>query len=105
MCGLHVIGGGVRIGSVVVVGIELAPGNVLLERCDRRGAGKLLTPAPNHIQSPAQYRRKRVNILVPGAVEVAEEQQIVITQVFSRLFRTYVRKLTPLDDYPAGKMY
>ena len=83
MCGLDVVGGGVRVGGVVVVGVELDLGDVFLEQRDGDGAGKLLAPAPDEVEALAEDGGKGVDVLVPGAVEVAEEEQVIVVQVFA----------------------
>ena len=37
------------------------------------------------VQALVEDRRKRIDVLVPGAIEIAEEQQIVVLQIFARL--------------------
>ncbi len=79
--GLHVVGGGVGIGGVVVVGVELDARDVFLEERDGDGAGKLLAPSPDEIEAVAEYGGEGVDVLVPGAVEVAEEEKIVVLEL------------------------
>src|SRR5271169_331310 len=104
MCRLHVIGGGVGIGCVVVIRIELAARDVLLERRHRNRTRELFTPTPDGIQSTAQDGRKCIDVLVPGSVEVTEEQQIVVLQFLLRLLLGGMGKLTAFNDDPSGKM-
>src|ERR1017187_6890071 len=100
MCRLHIVGGGVRIGSVVVISIELATRYVLLERRHRNRTRELFTPTPDGIQSTAQDGRKCIDGLVPGSVEVTEEQQIVVLQFLLRLLLGGMGKLTACNDDP-----
>src|ERR1700676_1445456 len=100
---LHVIRRRMRIRSVVVVSIELHPRDVLLERGYRHRARKLLAPAPHKIQAFAQNRGKGVNVLVPRAIEVAEEKQVVILVIFLPLAVAQKRKPLARDNYPARK--
>src|ERR1700683_1091508 len=74
MSRLHVVGGRVWIGGVVVVRIELAARYVLLEGRHRNRAWEFFAPVPDQIQASAEHRRERVVVLVPCSVEVAEEQ-------------------------------
>src|SRR5271157_364701 len=101
---LHVVGGGVGIGSVVVIRIELAVRDVLLERRHRNRTRELFTPTPDGIQSTAQDGRKCVDVLVPRSVEVTEEQQIVVFQFLLRLLLGGMGKLSAFNDDPPGKM-
>src|ERR1017187_4353245 len=75
---LQIVGGGVRVSGVVVIRIELDACDVFLEERDRDGAGELLTPSPDQVKPAAEYGREGVNVLVPRAIEVAEEEQIVV---------------------------
>src|ERR1017187_531145 len=75
---LQIVGGGVRISGVVVIRIELDTRDVFLEGSDRDRAGELLTPSPDQVKPAAEYGREGVNVLVPRAIEVAEEEQIVV---------------------------
>src|SRR5664279_1184987 len=104
MCRLHIVGGGVRIGSVVVISIELAARYVLLERRHRNRTRELFTPAPDGIQSTAQDGRECVNVLVPRSVEVTEEQQIIVFQLLLRLLLGGLRECITFNDDPPGKM-
>ena len=81
---LHVVRRGMGIRGVVVVGIKLNPGDVLLERVTGTDP-ETFAPAPDQIQAFAQDRGEGIDILVPCAIEVAEEQQVVVFEVFLRL--------------------
>ena len=71
------------ISGVVIVGIELNAGDVFLEESNGDRAGKLLAPAPDKIQALAQDRGEGIDVLVPCPVEVAEEKQVVVLEIFS----------------------
>src|ERR1700722_5946731 len=77
---LQIVGGGMRICGVVIIRIELDARDVFLEQGDRNRAGELLTPSPDQIEPLTQHGREGINVLVPGAVEIAEEEQIIVLQ-------------------------
>src|SRR5579859_7761181 len=103
VCRLDVVGRGVWIRSVVIVCIELNSGDVLFKEGHGDGAGKLLAPAPYEIQAFAKDGREGIDVLVPSAIEVAEEQQIVILEVFLHLGLAQEREAIARQDNPAGK--
>ena len=70
------------ISGVVIVGIELNAGDVFLEEGNRDRAGELLAPAPDKIQAFAEDRGEGIYILVPCPIEVAEEKQVVVFEIF-----------------------
>src|ERR1019366_3945363 len=89
------------ISGVVVVGIELDPGDVLLEGGHGNRTGKLLAPAPDKIQAFAQDRGEGINVLVPCAIEVAEEQQVVVFEVFLHLAVAQERESFARQNHPS----
>src|SRR3954453_13093931 len=88
------------IRGVVIVSIELDTGDVLLEKRHRNRPGKLFAPPPNEVQSLAQHRGKGVNVLIPSAVEVAEEQQIIVLEVLLHLAVAQKRKSLARQNHP-----
>ena len=101
---LQIVGGGVRVRGVVVIRIELDTRDVFLEGSDRDRAGELLTPSPDQIKPAAEHGGEGVNVLVPRAVEVAEEEQIVVLQLFRPLSFAEAWERSAWNDHPPGKL-
>src|ERR1700733_14935349 len=101
---LHIVERGLRIGGKEVVGIVLNAGDVALERGDRDRARKFFTPAPDLVQPGAEHRREGIDVLVPRAVEVAEEEKVIVMERFFLLPLPQVRKTIVGDDNPAGEL-
>jgi hypothetical protein len=102
--GFHVIGGGVRVRAVIVVGLKLDALDVVLEGSDGHCAWILFAPVPEQVQADGKDAGKSINVLVPCAVEITEEQYIVVLKFFAFLATAKVRELFARDDDPAREV-
>src|SRR6185312_3701536 len=93
-----------RINIEIVIRVELNELDIPLETCDRARARIFFAPLPDLVQTIVENRRKSINVLVPGAVEIAEEEQVVILQLLGGLSVRQFRKGVAPDDDPAREM-
>ncbi len=100
----QIVGSGVRVSRVVIVGVELDAGDVLLKPSDRDRAGELFAPSPNQIEPAAEHGGEGVDVLVPRAVEVAEEEQVVVLEVFPLLSFAQEGERPARNDDPSRKL-
>src|SRR3954452_18327233 len=91
------------IRHVIVVRIELHMANVLLEKSHGTRAGKLLAPSPHQVQPLAEDSRESIDVLVPGAVEIAEEEQVIVFQFFPLLTMPQERQVLARHNHPSRK--
>ena len=94
---LDIVGGGVRVDVVIVISVELDRGDIAFEIGDRPRSRIFLAPKPYRIQASIKNIRKRVDILVPRSIEVAEEKKIVVLQRLGGLLRG-----KPGEGIPSG---
>jgi hypothetical protein len=104
MRGLYVVGCRMRIRSVVVVRLNLSAHDEILEGRDGHRTGKFLAPSPDQIHPAQQYRGKGIDILVPCAIEIAKEKQIIVLKIFLGLLLAQPREGVARHDDPARKM-
>ena len=79
-------------------------GDVFLEGRDGNGAGELLAPAPDQVQALAEHGGECIDVLVPGAVEVGEEEQVIVLKAFADLAVAEIRERVGGNDDPAGEL-
>jgi len=68
----------VGVGTVIMVGLKLDACDVVLEGRDRNSARILFAPVPEQVEADGEDAGKGVDVLVPSAVEVTEEEDVVV---------------------------
>ena len=84
-----------RIGVVVIIEAKLVIVYVSLERTQRPGFGETSAGFPDQIQptTDTPNQSKRVNVLIPGPIEIGREQEIVVHQILRWLILAEAGKL------------
>src|SRR5579859_4742336 len=86
-----------RISRPIVIRDVLVTPDVVLERLDGKRPGKAVRSAPDGLHPERDHLREGIDVLVPGAVEVAFEEQVLVAQLLPLALVGEA-----VDDRPAG---
>ena len=101
-CAFDVPLGSARRGIVIIVRIHLVCANIGLETGDRNGFGIFRGGIPEQVKPAGQAVGKGIDILVPGAVEIGDEEHVIVHQLLFGLAKIGPAVLP--DHHPAREM-
>ena len=79
-------------------------GRLVLAGADIAGRDVYWRLYENNNYAPLWQEQERIDVLIPGAIEICGEKKIVILQFLFRLLLTEARPFSPVDRQPAGEM-